>query len=279
MLAHAQVAVYPVDARGLVNYAMTEASEAARLYRGMPGEPTADPRLAQRDAHLISSQQTMGLIADQTGGHAFSNRNDIDAAAGPALADGSSYYVLGYYPRNRKWDGKFRKVEVRVRRPGVELRHRQGYYAVDPQRMGPRGRERELELAGAISDPLPASVVSFRAHVPAVEPRAKASVVVQFLVDAQTLTFETAEAGKRSFNVDFVVAAVAPDGAIATKENHTVTATLQPDTYQRAQRNGLPYEMKLRVPAGRYQLRLIVRDNPTGWLGALDVPLVIEAPR
>jgi VWFA-related protein len=279
MLADAQVAVYPVDARGLVNYAMTEASEAARLYRGMPGGPTADSRLAQRDDHLLSSQQTMGLIADQTGGRAFTNRNDIDAAVGLALADGSSYYVLGYYPTNRKWDGKFRKVEVRLRRPGVELRHRQGYYAVDPQRMGPRGKERELELAGAIADPLPASVVSFRAHVPPVEPRAKAAVVVQFLVDAETVTFQTAEEGKRSFNVDFLVAAVAPDSTVAAKDNHTVSATLQPDIYQRVLRNGLPYEMKLSVPAGRYQLRLIVRDNPTGWLGALDVPLVIEAPR
>lgn len=279
MLADAQVAVYPVDARGLVNYAMMEASDAARRYRGMPGGPTADPRPDQRDDHLLSSQQTMGLIADQTGGRAFTNRNDIDAAVGLALADGSSYYVLGYYPTNRKWDGKFRKVEVRLRRPGVELRHRQGYYAVDPQRMGPRGKERELELAGAIADPLPASVVTFRAHVPAVEPRAKATVVVQFLVDAQTLTFEAAEEGKRSFNVDFLVAAVAPDGAVAARDNHTVSATLQPDTYQRAQRNGLPYEMKLSVPAGRYQLRLVVRDNPTGWLGALDVPLVIESPR
>src|SRR5260370_7549636 len=55
-----------------------------------------------------------------------------DGAIRDSLNDGSTYYMLGYYPENKEWSGKFRKLQVKVDRAGVKLRHRLGYYASDP---------------------------------------------------------------------------------------------------------------------------------------------------
>src|SRR5260370_9091043 len=75
----------------------------------------------------------MNLLAENTGGKAFYNRNDLDKAIYDGVTDGSTYYLLGYYPENKKWDGKFRKVQIKATRGGVKLRYRLGYYAADPQ--------------------------------------------------------------------------------------------------------------------------------------------------
>ena len=70
-------------------------------------------------------------IADKTGGKAYYNRNDIDNALGDGIEDGSTYYMIGYYPQNKNWDGRFRKIEVKTRRTGIKLRYRTGYFALD----------------------------------------------------------------------------------------------------------------------------------------------------
>ena len=102
-LMNAHVAIYPVDAGGL----------------------SRDDRLA--------AQHTMNDMASWTGGRAFINRNDIALGMKNSLEDGSVYYTLEYYPDNKQWDGQFRAIKVSVNRPGITLRYREGYYAVDPE--------------------------------------------------------------------------------------------------------------------------------------------------
>jgi MacB-like protein len=78
-------------------------------------------------------QAVMNTLADLTGGIAVYNRNDIDGAVARSIEHGSTYYTLGYYPSNQNWNGKFRKIEVRLERKDVQVRSRKGYYAIDPQ--------------------------------------------------------------------------------------------------------------------------------------------------
>ena len=101
-LATAQVAVYPVDARGLS--ISTE----------------------------IDSQETMREMARETGGRAYVNQNEIRGGVERAFADESAAYSLGYYSDNKKYDGKYRSIKVKVKRDGVEIHSRRGYYAIDP---------------------------------------------------------------------------------------------------------------------------------------------------
>src|SRR5262249_27307584 len=80
----------------------------------------------------ISAHATMSSVADQTGGKAFYNTNNIDKAIRDSMEDGSTYYTLGYYPENKNWDGRFRRITVKVGRAGVKLHYRQGFFAVEP---------------------------------------------------------------------------------------------------------------------------------------------------
>lgn len=290
ILTDAQVAVYPVDARGLVGFTMADASISGRNAAGqaMAGGEFGTVLDAQI-SDVTGSHQTMEKLAEDTGGKAYYNRNDIDTAMELSVADGSTYYSLGYYPEKEKWDGKFRRIEVKLAREGVKVRHRRGYYAFDPfDRPKPKEvkgdkdtKIKDEELLAALGDPLPATVVTFLAHVPpppAPLPGFGAPVTVRFLVDAKTLSFEETSDGRRRFDADFLVAAFAPDGKVAKSLNHTVGAPLSAPSYARALEQGLRYEMKLELEPGSYQLRLIVRDNRTGLVGTADVPLVVSKP-
>src|SRR6185436_17443391 len=101
--------------------------------RGMtpqgPGSQQAE--ISRGSENSFSSHATMNSVADQTGGRAFYNTNNIDKAIRESMEDGSSYYTLGYYPDNKSWDGRFRRITVKVARAGVKLHYRQGFFAVE----------------------------------------------------------------------------------------------------------------------------------------------------
>jgi VWFA-related protein len=101
-LMNAQVALYPIDAAGV----------------------SINDRFPARTA--------MMSMAERTGGKTFYNRNDIDLGIRTSMDDGSTYYTIEYYPQNRNWDAKFRRIELKLARPEVRLRYRQGYYALGP---------------------------------------------------------------------------------------------------------------------------------------------------
>lgn len=135
------VSFYPFDTRGLAAGDTMMGDPDERIVND-PGEwpnRTLDPvELARRNADpLTLDQQTltarldsMRTLASNTDGLAIVNTNDLNAGAQRIVDDLSTYYLLGYYSSNRDLDGKWRKITVRVRRPGVEVRARKGYRAL-----------------------------------------------------------------------------------------------------------------------------------------------------
>ncbi|HSA92754.1 MAG TPA: VWA domain-containing protein, partial [Terriglobales bacterium] len=213
LLADSQVAVYPVDARGLIGaQQIADASRSGLNAAGllkMGHEFGAE--VQSLGASITSNQGVMQELAQQTGGRAYYNRNDIDAAVALVFSDADSYYNLGYYPDRKKFDGSFRKIKISVTRPGVELRYRRGYYAVDPAKIDAKQRDEEMQklmLRGSGD----ATMVTFDARVvPPTAPAAQAKVTVQFLVPATSFSAEEAGGG-RHINLDFFVTAITPDG-------------------------------------------------------------------
>jgi len=114
-LAQAQIAVYPVDPRGLVGAAVEDAS---RDLKDPSGHSYAGGDFAQQmnrtNSGLLSSQGTMEEFATETGGVAYMNQNEISRAVALSVTDGSTYYSLAYYPSNKDWNEKFRSLQVKV---------------------------------------------------------------------------------------------------------------------------------------------------------------------
>ncbi len=116
-----QVSVYPVDARGL----QTDPSFSAASRRG----PTAGSTQAFNNAQFYQHAD-LDQVAEATGGKAFYNTNGLKQVVSEVAETGSSYYTLTFYPANKKWDGRFRKLKVDLDQSGTQLEYRRGYYAV-----------------------------------------------------------------------------------------------------------------------------------------------------
>ena len=242
-LASGQVAVYPVDVRGLTI------------------------------STSIDSQETMLDIARETGGRAYVNQNDIKDGVERAFKDTEASYTLGYYPENKKYDGRYRQIKVKVKRDGVEVQNRRGYYAVDPTQV--KGYSADLEVTSALGDAVPSTLVAFTARVvpPADNRAAKGKVGVDFLVDARTVSAEDASGGGKKVNVAFYAAVFSPDGKMMGNRSMKVDQAFDANTYQQIVQHGLLLHMDLDALPGRNQLSLAVQDNRTGLVGSLRAPM------
>ena len=131
MLARAQVAVYPIDARGLmVDPTLDASNSGANIVKGNPKAMLKDQQTFI--TNTANEQSTMQQMADDTGGKAFVNTNDLTTAVQKAVAAGANYYSLVYTPTNKDWKGDYRKVQVQLAKSGYTLTYRRGYYADDP---------------------------------------------------------------------------------------------------------------------------------------------------
>lgn len=239
-LAGAQIAIYPVDVRGL---------ETAT------------------DSSSYSSQQTMKEIAAETGGAAFINRNDIHTGVERAMADLAASYTIGYYPGNKNWDGNYRTISVKVNREGLELRHRRGYFALDPTKENERLFAQDL--SDAIQNRIPATQIVFDARVSAIE---KGKTRVEFLVDGDSFSVDDAGRGKH-LNLNFEVAIFAPNGKQIGSRIMQVDKVLPVETYQQLVQQGLSVHLDVDTPPGKNLAWLAVRDNHNGYVGTLQAPV------
>ena len=155
LLAQAQVAVYPIDVRGLdignVNAATSggiapgthgvavaplqsvngQLTQAGQITMQSPGDLFEQQQMADLEAHE-SEIEAINQVATETGGKAFFNTNGITEAISTAMEQGSNYYSISYTPSNRNYNGHFRKIKVALAQKGYHLHYRPGYYAEDP---------------------------------------------------------------------------------------------------------------------------------------------------
>lgn len=276
LLSTAQVAVYPVDARGLVGPVVSDASlsDANQLGKAKIGAEFGSEVSRQGDS-VIENQQTMTQFAVETGGRVYTNRNDIDRAVGLSMEDGASYYSLAYYPQDKNWSGKFRRIQVKLDQPDVNLRYRQGYYAVLAEVSEPN--EHSAEIASELDPVSPdATLVIFDARLSPPASGGKAPVGVDFIVDLNTLSAPQDKDGKRAYDVEFHAAAYTPDGKVVAHQDVQLKAAVEPQQYVTLHQQGLPFHTQLDLPPGRYQIRLAVRDAQTGYLGTTGIPLILS---
>ena len=134
LLARSQVAVYPIDARGEMTPPMYSASQSGSTMNSKPnGFAKANTQFFQQTGE---EQGTMEEMAAATGGKAFVNTNGLKEAVQKAVEAGSNYYTIAYTPTNQKWNGGYRKIQVKLDRPGATLAYRRGYFADDPNAPG-----------------------------------------------------------------------------------------------------------------------------------------------
>lgn len=285
VLSNAQVAIYPVDAKALggnsdfgVGNDPNPMGDPAMNKTSLEGEAG---KVMNREAdERMTSRSTMNDLAEKTGGKAFYNTNNLEGAVRRSMEDGSIYYTLGYYPENKAWDGKFRRITIKVARPGVKLHYRLGYYAVEPQSYAQLDQaEKTNELAKAMSLDFPASTaLVFQAMVVPPSAATGNKVLVNYAVDAHGLTFDLGNDGMQHASVDCAVIVYSDKGEPVRSLSNTMIAALKPEEYQRVQQKSFPCRQTFDLAPGEYLFRLGVRDGHTGTLGTLNAPVTIPPP-
>ena len=274
-LTDAQIAVYPVDARGLLGQ-LAGGAESQGLDAGgelKTGDEYAQD-LKQASSHLQDYQATMKQVAEDTGGKVFVNQNDLDHSVELSLQDGAAYYMLGYTPTS-KLDGKFHRIEVKVNRSDATVRSRRGYFALAAQsEAAKKQRDAEVAIAMQLSSP-GASGITFDARVLPAAGSGKTKVGVDFLVDPTTVSTEDAGGGGKGLALEFHVAAYGTDGKVADHRDTSIKAALKPADYARVQQGGIPYHLDLELAPGQYTVRLGVVDQNSGIIGTADAPLAV----
>ncbi|MBN2431940.1 MAG: VWA domain-containing protein [Acidobacteria bacterium] len=263
----ANMSVYTVDARGLVAL-----SPGGGAHRGVSGGTAVFSGRADLNqlAGLARSQEGLISLAEETGGIALVDDNDLAKIFRAAREDNSHYYLLGYQTPAAPSDGRFHRLKVNVRREDVTVIHRPGYTADKPYRsLSPE--EREFRFAQLVMEDQPAA--DFRLAVAAEYfPQAGSQYEVPVL-----LSFEYAEmrrlSGAETLNLELVIAA--RDASGRTRSGVRDQLEIRPrDTGGDVR---FVYQNLLLLDPGRYDLVAYVRDNRTGKVarasGGVELPV------
>jgi VWFA-related protein len=273
----ANVNVYGIDPRGLGQFSGDLVEINARS--DYPQLEYGNFRGALRE--MLLSQESLVGLSEQTGGLAIVNRNDIAGGLGRIVLDNSRYYLLGYYSDESRWRGRFMKIDVRVKRPGVEVRARRGYLPPN-NRAAQRAREAEVKagttpaLRAALNKPVPIGDLPMRAFAaPLKGMGASAAVLVSLEIDGSSLRFQERN-GVFAESLEISIVAADERGRVQGGDRQTFNLNLQPQTHERVSRTGVRMMSRIEVPPGRYQIRVGAHES-TG-SGVATVPLDVEVP-
>jgi VWFA-related protein len=278
----ADVSFYGVDARGL-GAGLDEAIDISSVPADDPNAPT--PSTGIQD-EVRRAQDSLRVLSEQTGGFAVVNQNDLNAAFERIVRDNSSYYVLGYYSSNDKRDGKLRRIQVRVARPGVRVQARDAYTAPKGRPVVATSSKAEAsvppDVRDALTSPIPSTGVGLSVFAaPFSGPGSKSSIVLVVEFDPARLNFVERDG---TFNDDLQLHVLAVDAAGKLQDGGltTVPLRLSEASHRAVTSYGFRVMRRLTVPPGRYQLRVAAKEMHEGAVGTvrqtIDVPDFAKSP-
>lgn len=262
-LNDAQVVIYPVDIRGLVNISPIADAKTRRA----PGTI----QFTQRSWLQQSTLDTLVQFAQMTGGRAFYNTNDVAGSFKRAMDDASSYYMLTYYLDTKNQKAGWRELKVKVDENDTEVRSRTGFLVTNTT-MNPQLTQ-QADFSYAVSAPFDATGIQIEMRwrgQSSEGDKKRVAFGLQIPTDGVTI-----EGARNVFDLDFL--------AVATKDGNTVASVsqpakgaLSPENLAKVKASGVLYSNSLLLPPGSYQVKVLVRDNLSGRLGSVSAPLTVD---
>ncbi len=237
------VSVYTVDARGLEAFAV----------RGQPED-------------LMKAQQYregMRDLAVGTGGRSYFDRNDLGRVMTEAAEDARTSYTLAYYQPG-EFNGKWRRIQVRVKRDGVTVRHRAGYLALDY-----RG-DAEDEFRRAMASPLDATAIGMTGKVEK-QPDGTWRAMVQ--IDPGSISFVPQGNAYRCRLEMVTMVRDSSSRLLGKQQIDRLDRVLEGKALREVQENGILFRREFAVGPTAFDVRFAVRDPITGLIATLSMPL------
>jgi VWFA-related protein len=265
----ANLAIYSVDTRGL--QAVSPLGDASTGSLRGNGAANGGALMNNMNANF-ATQEVMATLSSDTGGKAFFDSNDFAPAFAQVERDTSAYYAIGFHSTNPARDGKYRKLTIKIDRPGVKLEYRPGYYApADFKHSGREDRERDLEeqLASDLA------ATDMAVYLDAMYFRLDENrffVPVSLVVPGSQIPFVKG-GDKDKATLDIIGTVIDEGKRPIGRARETVKLNLDP-ALQARQKN-IQYTTSFDLPPGKYQLKFVVRENQTGLMGSFEAEIVL----
>lgn len=324
MLSAARVAVYPIDARGLIidpqftaqmsgagmnsvsnsggGSLMGGAGGSRRGSRGGSGAGSiTQPRFATNSLKFAqqttAEHATMQQIAEETGGRAFVDRNDLQNAVAQAIQNGASYYTLAYIPEAKPDDERFHKIQVTIpEAPSYKLAYRHGYVAVSARKQAPNTAQVSLAAAMLRGAPSSSELVFKVRVLPADDPIYRGIPLqpgaagtpsanarpplrrycLDYAADLRNASLSETDDGAHHASIEFIAVAYSRDGDRLNYIDKAFTVNMAGDKYAQTLQKGLQMHQEIDLPAGEVYLRAAVHDLNSDRVGAIEIPLVVK---
>jgi VWFA-related protein len=274
----AAVVFYTVHARGLETFALQARDDVGPQIQGEGGGMLLAK--IQRDrygmgAQRIADRSGLDFLARETGGVMIANKNDLAAGARQALQDQNGYYLLGYRPPGDSFStaqgvSRYHNLKVVVKRPGLRVRTRGGYFGVPDREPAPMAKDRASQLMAALRSPFAAGEIDL--HLTGLFGNAADTgsyIHTMLHIDGGGLAFRDDGADWRKAEVDLVLVAVGEDGAATEASARHYQIRVSNREFHRAVKQGFLYRLTYPVKKpGAYQVRAAVRDSNSGKMGS-----------
>jgi VWFA-related protein len=305
LLSKAQVAVYPIDARGLQVNPAFDASRSGERYGRSPTAFAQDA--ARYQSGLAQEHNTEMIVAEESGGHAYFNTNSLAAAAEAAIDDGSNYYVLEYRPPNHAENSGYRKISVSlqgaVTSAGYTVEYRRGYYPVDSPSVARNAAHAgdtqltdpvDIYARSAMSRgaPTPSEVLFTASVLPAsaapettLAPDVKIASIhslqppyhrfhITFALMPKDLQFVQESNGNHTGRLALLAFLYDASGQLVFSNGRDLTFNLESAKYNEFLQTPIRYTLDIDAPVrGESYLRLGVHDEKANHFGVIEVPV------
>jgi VWFA-related protein len=286
----AGVVVYSLDARGLqtASHTAEDDPQTEKVAMGPARKAPTGKELSDkvtyaandRKRELLDTQDALVYLADQTGGFAVLNTNDLSGGLTRIADDTRGYYLLGFetlIPTTDDWDPN--DIKVRVKRDGLHVRARRGLFGpADPAR--PRDPVQSDPLVAAALSPFSTSEIDVRLTTLFAHDRKAGSFVrTLFYIDPAAITFTDGAGGRKEADLTLLLLAIGDNGRSAGQARRQLQLRLTPDEYQAMRQRGLLYSARLPMKdTGGFQVRAAVQDTRSKKIGTstqfVEVPKV-----
>ncbi len=282
-LDSANIAVYPVDL-GSVDFTpnalpSANATTSTRQINNIRGNNGLKSALNLPYDQGVQQRLTLHAFADSTGGRACITIAEIDKCFATAVDDSRSYYLLGYYLGADTQPG-WRKLKVKVSGDSLHIRYRTGFYVAS--KLDDTPELRRQQIVDALASPVPYTGLRLTARIlppnnnalPASTSGRKKSAEFMLGVMGDSVTMDSTKGNA----VDLQLAALAFDSSrkAVASTSQALATTFKPEMAQKIRQTGLGIPQKLELPPGKYEIKFAVRDNLSGLLGTVSLPLDLK---
>ncbi len=273
----AGVVVYTMDARGLSVYEQDAVSDAGGLNR----DPFTANGQGIRKNRFFETQQGLQYLARETGGIALINTNQISQGIETMLNDQKGYYLLGYEPDEKIFDPRqrrFNELVVKVKRPGLNVRYRSGFFGVTDADARTAPKTPEQKMLAALTSPFANGEIDLNLTSLFANDQKRGSLMRSFVhIKGKDLTFTEEKDGWYTTTFDIVALTFGDNGVVVDSVDKSETLRARAESLQEIKEKGFVYFITVPIKKpGAYQMRVVLRDSATSHIGSASQ--FIEVP-